>query len=243
MKSLLAPFLFLGLGAGSLPALSAEEADASAILAAVRENARLQNVSFEGFLRKGRINSPIKIAMEGEVIRFSLSRPSEEYEFRIRKDGHEIVYRKGEEDFAAVEAKRLEKGLRMTDVTIEDLALRFLYWEDVKLLGSDTIKGQDCWQLHLTNPGETGPYASVEVWVEKKQLALMQVNGLNEEGERIRRFRIDKVQHLESGFFPQQMVVEEYKPESGRLRGWTYIELKLPKGLRSDQPTRKPIWD
>ncbi|MGJ8672283.1 hypothetical protein [Rubritalea sp.] len=50
------------------------------------------------------------------------------------------------------------KKLAGTDFTIEDLAMRSLYWQDAEFIGEDKIKGQDTKIVRVKNPDQRGPY-------------------------------------------------------------------------------------
>ena len=46
-----------------------------------------------------------------------------------------------------------------TDVTYEDLSMRYLYWPQAKIVRDDaasTVKGRDCWIVQIPNPNSGG---------------------------------------------------------------------------------------
>ena len=77
-----------------------------------------------------------------------------------------------------------EEALKATDVTEEDLALAYLWWDEVESAGneeSETVNGQVC-QTILLKKGER----RVKIWVDKKTGALMQAEE-QREGKPYRR--------------------------------------------------------
>ena len=63
-----------------------------------------------------------------------------------------------------------------TDVTYEDLSMRYLYWPAAKVVRDDaasTVKGRDCWIIRIPNPNpKVGQYAWVRVWIDKENGAM-----------------------------------------------------------------------
>ena len=123
---------------------------------------------------------------------------------------------------------KIGEAIINSDVTYEDLSLRFLYWKDAKVVGEDKIKMQPCYKLRLRNPGKDGRYALVYIWVHKKYGALMQVAGYDVQGRLLKRFHItdlmtvDKIQTL------KKMNVETYQAGTNKVTGITYLEFKKP---------------
>lgn len=126
--------------------------------------------------------------------------------------------------------KKISQAIRGTDVSYEDLALKFLYWPNPKLIGKQKLNGQDCWRIHLVNPEKTGRYREVSVWVTMKQRALIRVVGYGPRPkvEPLKQFEITSVMKVNSLFTVKTMKVTSF--EKKRVQGTTYIEFDKPKG-------------
>ena len=116
-----------------------------------------------------------------------------------------------------------------SDVTYEDLSLRFLYWKDATIVGQEKIKMQQCHKIRLRNPGKDGRYTLVYIWVHQKFGALMQVAGYNAGGQLLKRFHVTELMNVGKIQTLKKMNVETYKPGTTKVIGITYLEFKEPK--------------
>ena len=56
-------------------------------------------------------------------------------------------------------AGKIVEPIAGTDLTYEDLALRFFYWPNPKLEGAEDVGGQPCYKLRVDKPkGAAGRY-------------------------------------------------------------------------------------
>src|ERR1035437_8812389 len=128
------------------PAPSAKD-----ILDSVRLRQSQQQIDLQGQLRQNNVVVPFRLVQSGPVVRYVFSHPAEALQLHIgEKDSRlEEVTGAGVEKVAPAE---FDHKVRSTDVTYEDLALKFLYWPDAEVLGSDNIRTRNCWKLQLRAP-------------------------------------------------------------------------------------------
>ncbi|MGJ8634937.1 MAG: outer membrane lipoprotein-sorting protein, partial [Luteolibacter sp.] len=126
-----------------------------------------------------------------------------------------------------------------TDLTYEDLALRFFYWPNPKLEGKENVGAQPTYKLRINKPnGAAGNYQSVYVWVHQKYGAFMQIKGYNTQGKLIKEFQVENVMKVAKDTWAlEKMQVATFDPGSGRRTSITDMVLKKPsdkalKGLR-----------
>ena len=89
-----------------------------------------------------------------------------------------------------------------SDLSYEDLAMRFLYWPNGAVTGEEKLKTRNCWKVRLQNPKPgTGRYALVYVWVDKMTGALIQVVGYNDQdpAKALKRFHVQKIMPVRQG--------------------------------------------
>jgi hypothetical protein len=126
-------------------------------------------------------------------------------------------------------ASKLSESIEKTDLTYDDLAMRFLYWPGGVVTGSEKIKRQDCWNIRLNNPGKSGLYRTVVASIHKKAGALMQVYGYDAEGRTIKQFQISDLMKVGKSYTLRRMRVNSYDPVSRKIIGTTYVEFEKPK--------------
>ncbi len=204
------------------------------ILEGARLSATLTKLDegLKGQLRKGRKKTPVTLFLKGENIQFQYSENKQPW--RI------FHMRLADEDFKLFEIikgktrnfdrDKLMEPIADTDLTYEDLALRFFYWPNPKLLKVEEVSGQDCYRIRIEKPAQTvGNYQSVEVWVHVKYGAFMRLRGYNGDGTLIKEFQVEKVMQIDSKTWTlEKMQVSSHHPESGRRTSITELTFDKP---------------
>jgi Outer membrane lipoprotein-sorting protein len=197
---------------------------AKEILDTVRLQQTQQQLELEGQLREGETVVPFRFTQTGPVIRYSFSKPDEALQLRLGENDSrlEVVTSEGVEK---VTPAQFDHKIRGTAVTYEDLALRFLYWPNAKVIGDDTIGVVDCWRLELRAPPRQSQYPTVRLWVQKDGPAIMKVEGYDSNGKLSKRFTVVSGQKIEGRWFLKQMRIQEFDSASGKP-SLTYLEIK-----------------
>ena len=219
-------FLSLLLAVG-VPASSAISAPPSAkeILASVRLQQAQQQIDLLGQLRENETVIPFRLTQTGPVIRYAFSNPDETLQLRLGENDSRLeeVTRSGVEKIAPAQ---FDHKVRGTGVTYEDLSLKFLYWQNARTTGEDTIRTRNCWKLELKAPSRQSQYSNVFLWVDKSGGALMRMQGYDWNGQLAKRFEVVSAQKIEGRWFLKQMRIEEIQPGTGKVQARTYLEIK-----------------
>ncbi len=229
---------FLALAA-LLPAAHAEAPSADELLAGMREMTVSQGErDVAGTIRKGRTKIPFSLSSRGDTIvyqykqgeawqRFDVRMKSKNAELYLLKPGNKA------ELMAPANYARLIPG---TDVSYEDLSMRFLYWKGGRVIedaADSRIKGQDCYIVEVPNPNpKVGQYAWVRLWIDKENGTAWQIDGYGADGKLRKRFSITSVQRLSDGtWFFKQMKLEVRNPQNPeRTMALNYLEMDdLPR--------------
>jgi len=232
--TLCAAWLVVALSATSTSlAASTTKPDANRIVHNVRLASTLQNNDLNGTLRKNGKRTPIGLFLRGENIQFQYKKDKKWTVFHMRLkentfDLFEIVKGKN----VKLPSGKLGQPILGTDLTYEDLAFRFLYWPNPKIVGEETIKLQPCYKIRLVNPGKGGRYNIVYIWVHKKYNALMQVAGYDKGGRILKRFHVTELMKVANGQTLKKMNIESYSPKSEKVTGITYLEFQKPKPVK-----------
>jgi Outer membrane lipoprotein-sorting protein len=206
--------------AAAAPPPSAQE-----ILQSVRMLETRQQLDLDGQLRQNDNVVPFHITQNGPVIRYSFSDPDEVLQLRLGENGSRLDLLNG--DAAdSFPAEKLNEKIRDTGVTYEDLALKFLYWPNGRVLGDETVHARSCWKLRLAAPSRDSQYANVFIWVDKKSGALMRLEGYDVGGKLVKRFEVVSTQKIDNRWFLKQMRVDEMQPGTNKVQSRTYLEIK-----------------
>jgi hypothetical protein len=198
---------------------------AKEILASVRMIESKQQLDLQGQLRQNNVAVPFRLTQNGPLIRYSFTNPDEVLQLRLGENGSrlDVVTDAGTERFSG---SKLNEKIRGTGVTYEDLAFKFLYWPNARVLGEETVRTRKCWKLQLRAPSHESQYSNVLLWVDKASGALMRMEGYDWDAKLAKRFEVVSAQKIEGRWFLKQMRVEEFDPGTTHVRARTYLEIK-----------------
>lgn len=220
------PALIAAFGSASLHGQSAEQ-----IMERARLSATLQNNELSGTIRKDRSRIPVHLFLKGENIQFQYMPDGKTwvpFHMRLGDDQFNLFEFKGGKTIQFDRAK-LAQPVAGSDLTFEDLSMRFFYWPNPQLLGSERVGVHDCWKIRINNPGNTGAYSVVYAWIHKEFGAFMKVEGFDRQGNKLKQFTVEEVQKLpDKTYTLKQMKAASFR--GGRTAGISYLEFDKPKG-------------
>ena len=195
------------------------------ILDSVRMLEARQQIDLEGQLREDEKVIPFHLTQTGPLIRYSFADPEEVLQLRLGENGSrlDLVTAAGSEKFPA---EKLNEKIRGTGISYEELALKFLYWPNARVLGDETVRTRSCWKLQSVAPSRDSQYWNVVIWVDKASGALMRMEGYDWNGKLAKRFEVISAQKIDDRWFLKQMRVEELQPGTNKVRARTYLEIK-----------------
>ncbi len=219
------PASFVIFFALALSIYGATPPSAKEILDSVRMLEARQQIDLDGQLRENEKVIPFHLAQTGSLIRYSFADPEEVLQLRLGENGSrlDLVTDDGAEKFPA---EKLNEKIRGTGISYEDLALKFLYWENARVLGDETVRTRSCWKLQLVAPSRDSHYWNVVIWIDKASGALMRMEAYDWDGKLVKRFEVISAQKIDNRWFLKQMRVEELKPGTNKVQARTYLEIK-----------------
>ena len=194
------------------------------ILRLVRASYTLHDRDFDARLRKDFDFVPFKLSLKPNYLRFRFENPPQA--IHLETDKPELALREvlpGKNE--PVPAERYGEGVRGTDVTYEDLAMRFLYWPNPQVIAQESIKTRDAWKLKLTNPDDKGPYGYVIVWIDKASGGMIKMEGFSrgEKPQLIKDFEVSHGKKMEDVWIADVIRVRAFN-EGGKV-GTTWLEI------------------
>lgn len=208
------------------------DARAEKILATTRYAATMQTQQdLHGFMSKNGKRTPVSLFLRNENIQFHYKVKGKDHRFHMRlKDDYydllEIVGGKTK----AFSSKKISENINGTDISFEDLSMRFLYWKNASVIGNEKVNGQLCYKLRLENPTKrSGKYDIVYVWVHKKYGAMMKMVGYNAAGKPLKQFLVTDVMRIGKEYTLRKMRVDTIDAQSNKAVGLTYLEFKKAK--------------
>jgi outer membrane lipoprotein-sorting protein len=208
---------------------TAEGADSSPsakeILAAVRMQQGRQEVDLQGQLRQEATIVPFRLTQTGPLIKYSFANPPGALQLRLGENDSRLE-ELSQGGVEKITPAQFDHTVRGTAITYEDLALKFLYWPDARILGEETVRSRRCWKLQLQAPSHDSQYSGVFLWVDKNSGALMEMEGYDWKGRLLKRFEVISAQKIEGRWFLKQMRIEQMDPATNKVQSRTYLEIK-----------------
>ena len=215
--------------------LDAQAPDADAILAGARLAATLTQIEegLQGTLTHGRNKVPIVLFLKGKNIQFKFTENGKQrvFHMRLADDAYQLFEIINGKTIDFPRAK-LTEPIAGTDLTYEDLALRFFYWPNPKLDGTEDVGGQNCYRLRLDKPkNAAGHYEGVYVWIHTKYGAFMRIRGHDKNGGLVKEFQVEDVMKISDDVWVlEKMQVATHDPKTGRRVSITDVIFKKPSG-------------
>lgn len=186
-----------------------------------------------GILTKGGKEVPFVLKMTESLIHISFENPKQ----NINLDIGDKTFRLKEVTAGSnkeVPAAQYSAGVRGTDLTYDDLSMRYLYWPKKVTVGEETIKTQKCYVVDLYNPQRLGDYYLVRIFVGKNSGAIMRMNCFDWNGKIIKSCSVTAGMKIPD---PQgkmvtvlkTMEVIRYVPGTKKVAGETTFELRKPQ--------------
>ena len=212
---------------GQEPPLNGEQ-----ILRLVRMSQALQDLKhLHGRLRNDETGKdvPMDLTMADGVIRFVFKNPPEIINLDINDNKSELT-RVTSGGKVIVPRSLGSENVRETHLNYEDLSMRFLYWPNSVLTGTETVRTRKCWRVRASTPDGRGPYGTVDIWVDQGSGAMMMMEAYDMQGHKVKQFKVISGQKYKGAWILKEMRVEAYDAlREGDLKGRTYMEIKDPE--------------
>jgi hypothetical protein len=224
----------------ALVAPAAFAQNAQQILEGARVSATLTQVE-DGLNGKLNGKTPIVLYLKGKEIQFQFNENNiwQTFHMRLSDNSYDLFEMKDKKTFKFPDAK-ITQSIAGTDLTYEDLALRFFYWPNPILEGQEQIGGRAAYKLRVNKPkGTAGRYDTVYIWVDAKFGAFMQIRGFNN-SKLLKEFKVEDVMEIGGGVWTlKKMQVSSYDGDAGKERRTSVTTVTFdtpkkagPRGLR-----------
>jgi len=181
-------------------------------------------IALDARLRAGGNKVPFQIAVHDGKISYIFENPSQEILLGLGEETATLEERRGGKT-QPVSPARFDDSVRGGLLTYEDLAMRFLYWKNPKLLGEEKVESRNAYKIEIPAPPSGTEYGVVRVWVDKSQGALLKIEGYDRKGRLSKRFNVVSVQQIDDQYMLKEMRVERMDPETRKVALRTYLEI------------------
>jgi hypothetical protein len=208
-----------------IPKLSCAQEDANAILNEMRSAQAHISQPLSGRLRPENGDPiPFQLQLEGAEFDYKFANPPETIRLQLSDTGSVLTDQTTAGQRVLSDAK-LSEPVRGTDVTFEDLSLRFIYWKNAKYEGEQTERTITCSIVLVQPSSRNSEYSAVRLWIAKDRGALIKAEGFDWQGKAVKRFEVISGQQIEGKTIFKQIRIERLDPQNGKVISRTYLEL------------------
>lgn len=204
-----------------------DQLDADEVLKLVRYSYTLYDRNFQGRLRVGyKERHPFVLSLQPKYMSFLFDGPPQLIVLDTKdRSSFTLLEGKNGDAPSPVAPDQYGATIRGTDVTYEDLSMRFLYWPNARIVKEEKLKNRDTWLVRVRNPTTAGNYSTVDCWIDKASGGLMKMQGYNREGRPIRRFEVLHGKKMDDIWMVDEMRIETVDPSNGKRISHTYMEI------------------
>jgi hypothetical protein len=193
-----------------------DQMTADEVLKLVRFSYTLYNRDFTGQLTMGfKKKVPFLLSLNPDSIRFIFDDPAQLIYLDTRNKDFSLLEGVGGKDMAPVSPEKYGEPIRGTDVTYDDLSMRFIYWPNAKIIGQEKMKGRETIKVRVRNPDGKGAYATVDIWIDKESGGMLKMTGWNNQGRPIRNFEVLHGKKFDDIWMVDEMRIETVSGATG----------------------------
>jgi hypothetical protein len=219
-------FAVLALGLLCAARVAAEPLPAAKdILSTVRLQQSRQQIDLQGQLRQDAAVVPFRLTQNGPLIKYSFANPPGALQLRLG-DNDSRLEELSQSGVEKITPAQFDHKVRGTAISYEDLALKFLYWPNAKVIGDEPVRSRRCWKVELHPASRDSQYSTVLLWIDRNTGALMEMEGYDWNGRLAKRFEVISVQKIEDRWFLKQMRIDQIDPATQKVQSRTYLEIK-----------------
>ncbi len=208
-----------------LPTLALAQDDPNAILDQIRSAQAQISRPLSGRLRPENGDPiPFQLQLKGTEFVYTFSNPPETIRLQLNDNGAALTDQKsgGQQ---LISGSKLTESVRGTDISYEDLSLRFIYWRNAKFEGEQRVRTITCSIVLVQTDNRSSEYGTVRLWIAKDRGALIKAEGYNWQGKPVKRFEVISAQQIEGKTIFKQIRIEKLDPQTGKVLSRTYLEL------------------
>jgi hypothetical protein len=217
---------------------AADYPPAATVLQSIRRAQATQKIDLKGSLEtqpadalKRPTEASFRMIADGSTLRYVFSDPEPvTLHIKLGETDSELM-QTGGTDAGKFTPANFAKKILGTDLSYEDLALKFIYWSRGTVEGEEHMKTMDVWRIRLqAPPGGRSEYRQVVLWVGKQNGALVRADGFDAAGKLTKRFEVVSAQVVKGMWVLQRLRIETFDPATGKIVSRTRMMIDAPPG-------------
>ena len=197
------------------------------VQARVFRNLKLQDFKLEGDLHTLKKRYPLELQTRDREMLYLFKDQPLQVRVVLDPAGASVARRGGpNEAWKPVTGVALKEKLLNTDVAYEDIGLSFIFWDQIRGIGTDSIKTLPAWCFEAVPPAATPSlYTKVRYWISSEYYAFLRVDGYDAQDRIIKRVEVNGVQQIGEAYVIKEMEIETMVPGTEISASRTYIDV------------------
>ena len=168
---------------------------------------------------------PFQLQLKGTEFDYKFANPPETIKLQLNDTGS-VLTDQTNAGPQTLSGSRLSEPVRGTDITYNDLSLRFIYWKNAHYEGEQRVRTITCSIVLVQPASRNSEYSAVRLWIAKGRGALIKAEGFDWQSKVVKRFDVISGQQIEGKTIFKQIRIEQLDPQSGKVISRTYLELE-----------------
>ncbi len=196
------------------------------VQAKIWRNLRLQDFKLEGIVRTEKKVYPIILRTLGREMIYEFQDQPLQVRVVLSPDVTILERRiSSKVTWTPVTGKERLNKILDTDMTYEDLGLEFIRWDEIRTLGTDSIKTLPAWAFEAKPPGISS-YAKARYWISSEFFAFLRIDAYNSKNQVVKRVEINGVQKIGNAYVIKEMQLSSIIPGRDLSSSRTYVEIR-----------------
>jgi hypothetical protein len=172
---------------------------------------------------------PFQLQLKGTEFDYKFTNPPETIKLQLNDTGS-VLTDQTNAGPQTLSGSRLSEPVRGTDITYNDLSLRFIYWKNAHYEGEQRVRTITCSIVLVQPASRNSEYSAVRLWIAKGRGALIKAEGFDWQSKVVKRFDVISGQQIEGKTIFKQIRIEQLDPQSSKVVSRTYLELDAAEG-------------
>jgi hypothetical protein len=172
---------------------------------------------------------PFQLQLKGTEFDYKFTNPPETIKLQLNDTGS-VLTDQTSAGPQTLSGSRLSEPVRGTDITYNDLSLRFIYWKNARYEGEQRVRTITCSIVLVQPASRNSQYSAVRLWIAKGRGALIKAEGFDWQSKVVKRFDVISGQQIEGKTIFKQIRIEQLDPQSSKVVSRTYLELDAAEG-------------
>jgi Outer membrane lipoprotein-sorting protein len=213
-----------------IPQLSRAQEDPNDILDEIRSAQAQITRPLSGRLRPENGDPiPFQLQLKGTEFDYKFANPPETIKLQLN-DAGSVLTDQTSAGPQILSGSRLSEPIRGTDITYNDLSLRFIYWKNAHYEGEQRVRTITCSIVLVQPASRSSEYSAVRLWIAKGRGALIKAEGFDWQSKVVKRFDVISGQQIEGKTIFKQIRIEQLDPQTSKVVSRTYLELDAAEG-------------